>query len=105
MDDVAREKPGRAVAYSGDTLAHEPFFKFVAGCDLLIHDGTFIEPFPERAHSSVREAAMLASRYRVRRLILTHISHRYRDTIEMLRIAKKAFKNSGIAHDGMVVRL
>jgi len=105
LKDVAYEKPGRAVAYSGDTLAHEPFFKSVEGCDLLIHDGTFIEPFPERAHSSVKEAATLANRYKVKRLVLTHISHRYRDTIEMLRTAKKAFKNSSIAHDGMVVRL
>jgi len=105
LKDIAKEKPGRSVAYSGDTLAHEPFFNFVQGCDLLIHDGTFIEPFPERAHADVKEVATLANRYKIKRLILTHISHRYRDTIEMTKVAKKIFKNVVVAEDNMKVRL
>lgn len=105
LEDIAYEKPGRSIAYSGDTLTYEPFFKFVQGCDLLVHDGTFIEPFPERAHASVKEVATLANRYKVKRLILTHISARYKDTMEMLRLAKKIFRNVKIAHDSMVVKL
>ena len=102
---MAYEKPGRSVAYSGDTLAYEPFFKFVAGCDLLIHDGTFIEPRPDHAHADVKEAATLANRYKIKRLILTHISHRYRDTIEMTKVAKKIFKNVKVAEDNLKVSL
>jgi ribonuclease Z len=105
LKDIAYEKPGRAVAYSGDTLAHEPFFKFVQGCDLLIHDGTFVEPRPDRAHADTKEVTTLANRYRVKRLILTHISHRYRDTIEMTKEAKKIFKNTVVAEDNMKVRV
>jgi ribonuclease Z len=101
LNDVAYEKPGRSVAYSGDTLVYEPFFRTVAGCDLLIHDCTFVEPFPGRSHGSVRDVATFANRYRMKRLVLTHISHRYRDTIEMLREAKKVFKAVNVARDGM----
>jgi len=105
LDEVADEKPGRVVAYSGDTLAHEPFFKFVAGCDLLIHDSTFIEPRPDRSHADVKEAVTLANHYNVKRLILTHLSHRYRDTIEMTKEAKKIFKNVKVAEDNLKVSL
>ena len=105
LEDIAHEKRGRSIAYSGDTLAHRPFFKFVQGCDLLIHDGTFIEPFPERAHASAKEVATLANRFGIKKLILTHISQRYKDTVEMLRVAKKSFRNTTIANDGMKVKL
>jgi ribonuclease Z len=105
LKDIAHEKHGRSVAYSGDTLAYMPFFKFIQGCDLLIHDGTFIEPFPERAHADVKEVAALAVRYKIKRLILTHISHRYRDTVEMTREAKKIFKNTVVAEDNLRVSL
>ena len=105
LEDIAYEKKGRSIAYSGDTLAFEPFFKFIRGCDLLIHDGTFIEPFPGRAHPSVKEVASLAARYQIKKLILTHISARYKDTIEMLRTAKQVFRNTIIANDGMKIKI
>lgn len=105
LEDIAHEKRGRSIAYSGDTLAHRPFFKEIQGCDLLIHDGTFVEPFPERAHASVKEVATLANSFGVKRLILTHISQRYKDTVEMLAVAKKIFKNVKIAEDNMVVKV
>ncbi len=103
LEKVAHKIQGRKFAYSGDTFAYEPFFKEVAGADLLVHDGTFVEPFKQRAHASVKEVAAMATRYKIKRLILTHLSHRYADSKESLKIAAAIFKNTAIAQDGMKI--
>jgi ribonuclease Z len=74
--------------------------------DLLIHEATFGDEEAERAaetgHSTAREAAMLARRADVRRLVLTHFSARYsRDASELEREAKQVFGNVMLARDGM----
>lgn len=101
LEELANKMPGRKFAYSGDTFAYEPFFREVAGADLLVHDGTFVEPLEGRAHASVKEVALLAKKYKVKKLVLTHISRRYQDTAQFLKIAKKTFKETVIAKDGM----
>jgi len=105
LSDIAAETAGRKIAYSGDTLAYEPFFRAIAGADLLIHDGTFVEPLPERSHADVEEAARLAVKYGIKRLVFTHVSRRYGDTLAMLKSAKKAFRGAVVANDGLHLQL
>ena len=105
LQDVATETAGRKIAYSGDTLAYEPFFRAVAGADLLIHDGTFVEPLPQRAHADVDEAARLAMKYDIKRLVFTHVSRRYGDTLDMLKAARKVFRGAVVAKDGLHLSL
>jgi ribonuclease Z len=96
---------GRKVVYSGDTMACKLLFEEARGADLLIHDGTFVEPMEGRAHPSVREVAKLAKSYGVQKLVLTHLSRRYRDTKETLAAAKAIFKNTVVAEDGMRIKI
>jgi ribonuclease Z len=103
FSDVSEEKPGRVVAYSGDTMVHEPFFRAVANADVLIHDGTFVEPFLKRAHASIRDVGKMAAKYKIKKLIFTHFSRRYTDNSELREVAKKSFKNSVVAEDGMEI--
>ena len=56
----------------------------------------------ETGHSTAREAALVASRAGVKRLVLTHFSARYsRDPSELEREAKEVFHNVSMARDGM----
>jgi len=106
IDDVGFVKRGLKVVYSGDTRPCENIVKISKNADLLIHDGTFLEEdVGEKAHADVKEAAKLAKRASVKQLVLTHISRRYTDLSELEEEAKKAFKNSRIAHDFMKVKL
>ncbi len=105
LKDIAVQTPGRSVVYSGDTLAHEPLFKFIRGTNLLIHDGTYIEAPEGRSHAEVSETAALAKRYDIQKLVLTHISRRYKNVEDIAREARKVFKNSSVAKDGMKIRL
>jgi ribonuclease Z len=56
----------------------------------------------ETKHTTAGEAAALAARAGVRRLVLTHISSRYsEDTTPLLNDARKAFPETLIASDLM----
>jgi ribonuclease Z len=102
-------RPGRKVGYSGDTRPTKSLERFFAGVDLLIFDSTFQagdkDKAVERKHSTSVEAATLASRAGVKKLVLTHFSARYRSTARMLREARAVFEPTVAARDGLVIRV
>jgi ribonuclease BN (tRNA processing enzyme) len=66
------------LVYIGDTAKSEKISEFAKGCDLLIHDSTYLDGQESLAavtqHSTARDAANTAKRARAKRLVLTHIS-------------------------------
>ncbi|HLC51053.1 MAG TPA: ribonuclease Z [archaeon] len=105
LEDVAYLRKGRKVVYSGDTLIQKSLFEFSKDADLLIHDSTFAVPMEKRYHSSSAEVAKMAKKYKINKLILTHISRRNPKDSEILKPAKKYFKNCTVAKDLMRVVL
>lgn len=106
LKQIAKKKEGRKIVYSGDTVPCKQLFEMAKGADLLIHDGTFVElPSIERPHSSATEVARLAKKYKVKKLILTHLSRRYKTNKEVLDAVKPIFKNVVIAEDLMKITL
>ncbi|MHC1584979.1 MAG: ribonuclease Z, partial [Candidatus Syntropharchaeia archaeon] len=70
-------------------------------------DGTLSEELKDWAleyrHSTASEAAEIAKKANVKKLILTHISARYSENKEtLLKEAKKIFENTVVAEDLMV---
>ncbi len=107
---VGDPRPGRVVVYTGDTRPVSETEEVARGADLLIHEATFGEEDSDRAretfHSTVREAALLARRAGVDRLILTHISARHSEPPGILvEEAREVFPDSVIAHDGLSLEL
>lgn len=105
---VGPTRPGRRIVITGDTRPCEATIEIARGADLLVHEATFTEEEVERAretgHSTAREAALVAQKAGVRRLVLTHLSARYtRDTSELEREAREIFPATTIARDGMEV--
>jgi len=106
LEQIATKKEGRKIVYSGDTVPCRQLFEMARGADLLIHDGTFIElPSLERPHSSAIEVAKLAKKYKVKKLVLTHLSRRYKTGKEVLDAVKPIFKNAIVAEDLMKITL
>ena len=62
----------------GDTARFQEVAEFARGCDLLIHDATFLDGQESLAattnHSTAKDAGIIARDARVTRLILTHIA-------------------------------
>ena len=107
---VGARRPGRRVVVTGDTRPCEATVQHAQGADLLVHEATFADEEGPRAketgHSTAREAADIALRAGVERLVLTHISARYsRDTSDLLREARELFERTVVAKDGMEVEV
>lgn len=105
LKDVGVLRAGIRAVYSGDTKYTKNLITLSKGADLLIHDATFAEDKEGRMHSGVRDAAEVARRAKVKKLVLTHFSRRYRQTSELEKEAKKVFKNTVAAHDFMKIEL
>ncbi len=109
-DLVGPSRPGRKVVYSGDTRPSADVARVARGADLLIHEATFGSGERRRAretkHSTAAEAAEVARRARVRRLLLTHVSARYADVPNRLEAeARAVFPASRVARDGLEVEI
>lgn len=102
---TGRPRAGRSVGYSGDTRPSASLARFFRGCDLLIFDSTFrggdSEKAAERKHSTSLEAATLAKRAGVKKLVLTHFSARYTNVAPLVKEARRVFANTVAAADGM----
>ncbi len=104
---IGRKRPGRKVVYTGDTRPCERVVEVAKNADLLIHDASFTSELEDWAketkHSTAREAAEVAKRAGVKKLILTHISARYKDDTPLLEEAKSVFENVEVARDFTVI--
>ena len=107
---VGPTRPGRKLVLTGDTRPCEATVDAAAGADVLVHEATFTDEDSARAaetgHSTAREAAQVAARAGVRRLLLTHISARYsRDTSDLEREAREVFQATQVARDGTEIEI
>ncbi len=105
---VGPTRYGRRVVITGDTRPCDATVELARGADLLVHEATFADEEAERArdtgHSTAREAAEIAARAGVRRLVLTHLSARYtRDSVDLEREARAVFPATLVARDGMEI--
>jgi ribonuclease Z len=106
---LGHPRPGRKIVYSGDTGQSENLVKLAENADLLIHEATFDDELMERAvedgHSTPSIAAETAKKAGVKRLVLTHISARYKDASLLLEQARKVFSNTDVAQDFLRLEL
>lgn len=107
---VGPPRPGRKIVYAGDTRPCQETVVAARGADLLVHEATFAADERRRAretrHSTAAEAADVAARAGVGRLVLTHVSARYSDRPRALEEeARRVFPASTVAHDGLLVQI
>ena len=109
-DQVLGEKrPGKKIGISGDTIPTEKLEKFFEGCDYLVFDSTFLDELKQKAnetcHSTAKGAAILGTNAKVKNLILTHFSARYKDETLHLEEAKKIHNSVITARDLLEVEI
>ncbi len=106
LKQVTRTESGKKIVYASDSRPCASTINAARNCDILIHEANFATSeerlAKERKHSTAYEAAKIASKAHARKLVLTHISARYKDTGQMLKEARSAFKNTVVAVDGSV---
>lgn len=96
-------------AYCSDTAYSEKIIPMIKGIDCLYHESTFMEDELVRAkqtlHSTAKQAAEIAKRAGVGKLILGHYSARYKDHESILMEAKSVFENTFLGEDMTVFEI
>ncbi|WBL23625.1 ribonuclease Z [Zunongwangia sp. HRR-M8] len=103
MVTKAGEAP-KSYAFCSDTAFSEEIIPQIANIDVLYHESTFLQEQLKYAdptkHSTAMQAAIIAKRANVKKLILGHYSTRYPD-IELFKSeAEQVFPNVSLAEDG-----
>ncbi|WP_271002590.1 ribonuclease Z [Listeria seeligeri] len=108
---IGEPQKGKIISIFGDTRETASEFALAENADVLIHEATFEgdkgKMAAEYMHSTTIQAAELAKKAGVKKLILTHISSRYdREASKALLIeAKSVFENTEIAYDLAVFQI
>ena len=98
------------VSFVLDTENLNGISKYVENANILVSEASFDESEKEKAkehlHLTSKQAAEIAKKSKVEKLLLTHISQMYENNSDvLLKEAKKVFNNSKIVKDFDVVEL
>ena len=109
-DQVLGEKrSGKKIGISGDTMPTKELEKFFEECDYLVFDSTFLDEEKQRAqdtcHSTAKQAATLGKNAKVKNLVLTHFSVRYKDEEGHLRQAQEIHDSVITARDLLEIEI
>lgn len=94
----------KSYAYTADTLYNEAIIPYIKEADILYHETTYLKDLSERArsrfHSTTHDAARIALKSSVGKLIIGHFSSKYSELQPFEDEAKEIFPNSEIAYEG-----
>ena len=97
------EKP-KAFAYCSDTAYFDELINYIKGVDLLYCETTFLYKDKDKAdltlHSTSIDAATLAKKGRVKKLLIGHFSSRYDDNNDFVTEVASLFENVIISEEG-----
>ncbi len=94
----------KSYAFTADTLFDPSLIEQIQGVDLLYHEATYPHALADKAsarfHSTTKEAAEIAKRAGVKKLLIGHFSAKFDDTSAFEEEAKEVFPNSEAAIEG-----
>lgn len=104
-NDATVLKKGKKVSIVMDTLPIEGIVKFSKDSDIMICESTHLDELKEKSktykHMTAKQAAGLAKKAKVKKLVLIHYSQRYNDLNEIKKEAESVFKNVICSKDFM----
>ena len=105
-EEVTTAAPNaKAYAYCADTIYDECLIEKIKGVDLLYHEATYLKDLAERAaarfHSTTVQAAAIAQKAGVKKLLIGHFSSKYETLDEFLTEAVEVFECTELALEGV----
>ena len=95
----------KSYAYSADTIYDESLIEKVQHVSLLYHEATYLKGLEElalkRFHSTTIQAATIALKAKVDKLIVGHFSSKYEHLEDFLTETKTVFANCELAMEGV----
>lgn len=103
LEDVSFIRKGDSIAIVVDTLPCQEAIDLARDAIILLCESTFLEKEKELAenyfHMTAKQAASIAKKANVNKLILTHFSARYKDLAPFEIEAREVFNNTFVADD------
>lgn len=100
---------GKMYAYSADTIYDERIVEKVRGADTLYHEATYLKDLEDRAtkrfHSTAQQAATIAQKASVKKLLIGHFSSKYETLEGFEQEAREIFPQSDLALEGVTYRI
>lgn len=102
-DDVSSVIKGKKITFITDTTVCKNAYELANDSDLLICESSYASKLKDKAleykHLTAHDAALIASKSNVKKLVLTHFSARYKNTLEIEEDARTLFDNIICAND------
>jgi ribonuclease Z len=99
----------RCYAFCSDTAYFEEIISVISGANLLYHETTFmndrIANATDKFHSTTGQAATIALKADVKKLLIGHYSARYDDLQPLLDEARDVFPETDLAVDGSIFEI
>ena len=101
--------PGKTYVYCADTKYDESIIPHIEDADLIYHETTYLDALQQSAidrfHSTTKQAALIAKKANVRKLLIGHFSSKY-DTLEEFETeAREVFLNTELAIEGVTYKV
>jgi ribonuclease Z len=98
----------KSYAFCADTIYDEELIEKITEVDILYHETTYLKDLEERAaarfHATTFQAALIAKKARVNRLLIGHFSSKY-DKLDIFeQEAREIFPNTDLALEGATYR-
>ncbi len=96
---------GKKYVFCADTKYNESMLPHIAGADMIYHETTYLDNLRERAearfHSTSKQAAAIAQKGKVGKLLIGHFSSKYDTLEEFEQEAREVFANTELALEGV----
>ena len=107
---VTEEAPkGKVYAFCADTRYDETIIPHIRDADMIYHETTYLDNLRERAiarfHSTTKQAALIAKKANVKKLLIGHFSSKY-DTLEEFELeSREVFPETELALEGVAYKV
>lgn len=95
---------GKKYAFCADTRYEEAIIPYIKGSDMIYHESTYLDNVRDKAferfHCTTKQAAEIARKAQVKKLLLGHFSSKYNSLEQFEQEAKEIFPNTELAIEG-----
>jgi len=106
-NDTVTAPPGKGkrYAYCADTRYDEGLIQHIYDFDTIYHETTYLDNMQEKAferfHATTKQAAAIARKAMVRKLLIGHFSSKYNSLDAFQQEAREVFPNTELAIEGV----
>jgi ribonuclease Z len=95
---------GKRYAFCADTRYEESIIPFIKDADMIYHETTYLDNVRDKAferfHCTTKQAAEIATKASVKKLLIGHFSSKYNTLEQFEAEAREIFPNTELAIEG-----